>query len=273
MKDYYKILQVTKSSTEAEIRKNYRKLAMRYHPDQNPDSPEAEEKFKEIAEAYGVLTDPSKRRQYNRHRTSGKGDFTATEGSEGFSFNQEDVLRDLFRDPRFQHMFRGLLREFQRSGFRSSSNFVSKSFFNGKGGFLLGGIFLFGSMAGPMISKAARKTISGNSSLLRSVTDTVGSLLKSGQQTKDPKSVPNPEIKKQLKHFDTTYHTPLSVWELERGKTIQVVVYSDSGEQTLKVTIPPGSRAGQKLRIKGKGRLSPYGRGDLYLNLVRHETN
>jgi len=269
MKDYYKILQVTKSSTEEEIRKNYRNLAMRYHPDRNPDSPEAEEKFKEIAEAYGVLTDATKRRQYNRHRASGRTNSTTTAGSAGFSFNQEDILRDLFRDPRFQHMFRGLLQEFQRSGFRSSSNFVRKSFFNGKGGIFFGGIFLFGSMAGPMISKVARKTISSNSSLLKSVTDSVGSLLKSGQQGKDSKNVPNPEINKQLKHYDTTYHTPLSVKELERGKTIQVVVYGDSGEQTLKVTIPPGSRAGQKLRIKGRGRLSPYGRGDLYLNLVQ----
>lgn len=273
MKDYYKILQVTKSSTTDEIRKNYRKLAMRYHPDRNPDSPEAEEKFKEIAEAYGILTDPSKKRQYNRHRTRGKGDFTGSDESAGFSFNQEDILRDLFKDPRFQHMFRGLLHEFQRSGFRYSSNFVRKSFFNGKGGIFFGGIFLFGSMAGPMISRAAKKTISGNSSLLKSVTGTVGSILRSGQQEKESQNAPNPEVRKQLKHYDTTYHTPLSVWELEQGKTIQVVVYGDSGEQTLKVTIPPGSRDGQKLRIRGRGRLSPYGRGDLYLNLVQDETS
>lgn len=58
MKDYYKILELTSKCTEDEIRKNYRKLAMRYHPDRNPDDPAAEEKFKEVAEAYGVLTDP-----------------------------------------------------------------------------------------------------------------------------------------------------------------------------------------------------------------------
>jgi len=82
MKDYYKILKVTKSSTEDEIRKNYRKLAMQYHPDRNPDSPEAEEKFKEVAEAYGVLTDPVKRRRYNRSRASGKGDFSSANGTD-----------------------------------------------------------------------------------------------------------------------------------------------------------------------------------------------
>ena len=58
MKDYYRILGVCQSSEEDEIRKNYRKLAMQYHPDRNPDVADAEEKFKELAEAYGVLTDP-----------------------------------------------------------------------------------------------------------------------------------------------------------------------------------------------------------------------
>ena len=71
MKDYYKILELTPKCTEDEIRKNYRKLAMRYHPDRNPDDPAAEEKFKEVAEAYGVLTDPKKRREYNLCRASG----------------------------------------------------------------------------------------------------------------------------------------------------------------------------------------------------------
>ena len=273
MKDYYKILQVTKSSTEDEIRKNYRKLAMQYHPDRNPDSPEAEEKFKEVAEAYGVLTDPVKRRQYNRSRASGKGDFSGANGTDGFSYSQEDILRDLFRDPRFQRMFRGLLHEFQRSGFRSSSNFVKKSFFNGKGGVFFGGIFLFGSLAGPMISKAARKTISGDSSLLKSVGSTVGSMLRSGQQKSGATKNQNPEIRKQQKQYDTTYHTPLTSEELKLGKTIQVVVYGDTGEQTLRVKIPPGSAVGRKLRLKGKGRPGPYGRGDLYLNLVHQDTN
>jgi len=271
MKDYYTILQVTKSSTEDEIRKNYRRLAMRYHPDRNPDSPEAEEKFKEVAEAYGVLTDPVKRRQYNRMRARGKRSSPGADGSEDFSYSQEDILRDLFRDPRFQHMFRGLLHEFQRSGFRSSSNFIRKSFFNGKGGIFLGGIFFVGSLAGPMISKATRKTLSGNSSLLKSVTSSVGSMLKLRPQKDTPRNVQNREIRKKLYHYDTTYHTPLTTEELEQGKTIQIVVYADSGEQTLKVKIPAGSRNGQKLRIRGKGRSGPYGRGDLFLNLVQQD--
>jgi len=78
-------------------------------------------------------------------------------------------------------------------------------------------------------------------------------------------------MKEQSQQYNTTYHTPLTAKEMERGKTIHVVIYTDMGEQTLKVTIPPGSKDGQKLRIKNKGRQGPDGRGDLYLNLVQQE--
>ena len=62
-RDYYEILGVNKNSDKAEMKRAYRKLAMQYHPDQNPDDKEAEEKFKEINEAYQVLSDPDKRAQ------------------------------------------------------------------------------------------------------------------------------------------------------------------------------------------------------------------
>ncbi len=268
MKDYYKILHVTKSSTDDEIRKNYRKLAMQYHPDRNPDDLQAEEKFKEVAEAYGVLTDEVKRREYDRLRVNGKNAFPGTGSSEGFSYSQEDILQDLFKDPRFQHMFKGLLHEFQRSGFRANSTFIKNSFFRGKKTIFFGGVFLFGSLAKPVLSKVAKKGLSGNRSLLKSVGTTVGSLLGLGQQqSNEPQTRTPPPT--QLKEFDTTYHTPLTGDELKHGKTIQVVVYGDRGEQTLKVKIPPASREGQRLRIRGKGRSGPLGRGDLYLNLVK----
>jgi curved DNA-binding protein len=273
MKDYYTILGVTKTSGEEEIRKSYRKLAMRYHPDRNPDDPAAEEKFKEVAEAYGVLTDPVKRREYDGCRAGGT-PFSGSRatGSEGFTYSQEDILRDLFRDPRFQQMFTGLLREFQRSGFRHNSQFVRKSFFGGRGGLFFGGIFLIGSLAGPLLGGAARKSLSGRPSVLKSVGHAVGSLLgmgkgKSGQH---PKTIDSRHP--HAAEFDTTYHTPLTDRELRLGKTIQVLVYGENGEQTLKVSIPPGSKDGQKLRIRGKGRPGPLGRGDLYLRLVRKDS-
>ena len=65
-KDFYEILGVSKSSTPDEIKKAYRKVAMQYHPDRNPGDKAAEEKFKEAAEAYEILSDADKRAQYDR---------------------------------------------------------------------------------------------------------------------------------------------------------------------------------------------------------------
>jgi curved DNA-binding protein len=267
MKDYYKILGVTRTSSPEEIRKSYRKMAMLHHPDRNPDDPVAEEKFKEIAEAYGVLTDPAKRRQYDTCQASG-GDFSRSQGG-GFTYSQEDILRDLFKDPQFQQMFSGLLREFQRSGFRHSSTFIKRSFFGGKGGIFLGGIFLIGSLAGPLLAGAAKKHLGGRPSILKSIGNAFGSLLGTGEKHQgEVKRRPTPI---QQRGLDTTYHTPLTSSELRHGKTVQILVYGEQGEQTLRVTIPPGSRDGQRLRLRGKGRLGPSGRGDLFLHLVRKD--
>ncbi|MCW5206075.1 DnaJ domain-containing protein [Desulfobulbus sp. F5] len=82
--EYYKILGVEKSATADEIKKSYRKLALKYHPDKNPDNKEAEAKFKEINEAYAVLSDEKKRKEYD------------TYGSAGFQqrYSQEDIFRN-----------------------------------------------------------------------------------------------------------------------------------------------------------------------------------
>ena len=66
-RDYYEVLGVSKSATADELKKAYRKLAIKYHPDKNPDNKEAEEKFKEAAEAYDVLSNPEKRQRYDTY--------------------------------------------------------------------------------------------------------------------------------------------------------------------------------------------------------------
>jgi len=84
MKDYYSVLGLKKGVSDDEIKKSYRKLAMKYHPDRNEGDSNAESKFKDISEAYAVLSDKKKRREYDQF------------GSEGFhqKFSQEDIFRD-----------------------------------------------------------------------------------------------------------------------------------------------------------------------------------
>ncbi len=65
-RDYYEVLEVSKGATQEEIKKAYRKMALKYHPDKNPDDHTAEDKFKEAAEAYEILSDPQKRSRYDQ---------------------------------------------------------------------------------------------------------------------------------------------------------------------------------------------------------------
>lgn len=114
-KDYYKILGINKNASEEEIKKSYRKLAMKYHPDHTKGNKEAEEKFKKISEAYAVLSDKEKRKQYDMFGSNG--------------FHQRYSQEDIFKGFDFSNIF----KEF---------GFGGANFFSGKRG---GASFSFGS--------------------------------------------------------------------------------------------------------------------------------
>jgi molecular chaperone DnaJ len=115
-RDYYEVLEVTRAAGEDELKKSYRRLAIQYHPDRNPGDKAAEERFKEINEAYQILSDPERRAQYDRF---GHAAFQGPQGSGGFGgfdFSQgfEDVFSDIFGD--FFGTGRGRSRSRSRRG-------------------------------------------------------------------------------------------------------------------------------------------------------------
>src|SRR5829696_7450579 len=100
-RDYYEILSVSRTATDAEIKRAYRSLAVQHHPDKNPGNAEAEEKFKEAAEAYAVLSDSQKRAAYDRFGHQGVGS-----GSAGFDPGFSNI-EDIFEVFGFGDMFGG----------------------------------------------------------------------------------------------------------------------------------------------------------------------
>ncbi|MDE6025046.1 MAG: molecular chaperone DnaJ [Lachnospiraceae bacterium] len=111
-RDYYEVLGVTKGVTDAELKKAYRKVAKKYHPDTNPGDLEAEEKFKEAAEAYAVLSDPEKRSKYDQFGHAAFEQGGGPGGFGGFDFaDMGDIFGDIFGD-----MFGGGSRHRQSNG-------------------------------------------------------------------------------------------------------------------------------------------------------------
>ncbi|MEO6905781.1 MAG: DnaJ domain-containing protein, partial [Ginsengibacter sp.] len=109
-RDFYEILGVNKNSTAEEIKKAYRKVAMQFHPDRNPGDRTAEDKFKEAAEAYEVLSDSDKRAQYDRFGHNAFGPGRGGGGFSGQGMNMDDIFSqfgDIFGDDMFGSFFSG----------------------------------------------------------------------------------------------------------------------------------------------------------------------
>jgi len=144
-KDYYEILGVKKDADQKTIKKAYRKLALKWHPDKNPDNPEeAEAKFKEIGEAYEVLKDPKKRKTYD----NGGIDAVFTDFGDIFEhFNAHNFFDGIFaNDPFFQQHFGG--SAFSSSSSQSNGHNHPFGAFGGFGGGLGGGFGGFGGLGG-----------------------------------------------------------------------------------------------------------------------------
>jgi molecular chaperone DnaJ len=120
-RDYYEVLGVGKNATAEEIKKSYRKVAMQFHPDRNPGDKSAEEKFKEAAEAYEILSDTDKKAQYDRYGHAGVSG-NGRGGYSGGGMNMEDIFSqfgDIFGDDLFGNIFGGGGRARSGGGSRS----------------------------------------------------------------------------------------------------------------------------------------------------------
>ena len=267
-KDYYAILKVSyESSTEEDIKKSFRKLALELHPDHNPNDPQSEERFKNVTEAYGVLSDPLKKKEYDRFRAdhlSGR-----TTGSSDFRYSQEDIFSSMFRGENAREIFEELNREFNRSGVRSGNPFFQSLFFGGAMGGL-GKILRF--IPGPI----------GKIGTVLNIAQVVGSFAlnkmnqqKQGQsgQTVPPKPE-NPMMNgikgmfgKQETSLDMGFYLSIPPSDALKG-TRKKISYQVSGKtEQLMVRIPPNFPSGGKLRIKDKGKIYDDKRGDLIISI------
>ena len=268
MKDYYKILEVDQDASEEQIRKGYRRLAFKYHPDRNPGDLSAEERFKEIAEAYGVLTDPVKRNEYDKGLRVGPQERVA---GQGFPYSQEEIFQDLFRDPRFRRVFQDLFGEFERAGFRFDQRFFDKVFFGGRGVFF-GGIFVWGPFGSGRMKIGRQRQRSNLEThqtqqvkppgFLKQLGQKIGRLLLGGQ-----KVLSHETQEVTVRPQDLTYNLALPSEEAQRGTWVTIAIDRGQGNERLKVRIPPGTRSGTRLRLTGKGRHHPPENGDLYLTV------
>ncbi len=272
-KDYYEILGVPRTASQEEIKRAFRKLAMKYHPDRNPGNKEAEAKFKEINEAHEVLSDAEKRKQYDRFGSGmphGEGfgpSFTWGEGA-----SSTDDRADLFGSDRFGSFGDFFDRFF--SGRRSSRAGES---------FRAGGQDVEAEL--PLTLEEAHRggtrslTLEGPERKVIEVTVPAGvrdgSVLRlpsQGQAGSDGspgdlrlrvRLLPHPRFRR-LGDDDLQTDLPVAPWEAVLGARVPVTTLDGSVD----LTIPPGSQGGQRLRLRGQGLRRRDGkRGDLFVRL------
>lgn len=303
-KDYYKTLGVSKNASQDEIKKAYRKLANKYHPDKNPNDKRSEDKFKEIGEAYEVLGDPEKRKKYDRlganwkqYEQAGYGEeggfdwsrFGGRSGRSGSGFHFEGDLNDMgdmfgggsgFSD--FFKAFFGDMGSSRAGGFGSQNDFGAgttfgssrKTGFRGQDYQTEMEISLYEAYHGT----TRILNVDGNKLRVKVKPGTYdGQELRiKGKGGKGYKDGEPGDIYIKIKvardnHFtvkgnDLVKELPVDLYTAVLGGKVQVETF----EGKVNLTIPKGAQSGKTLRLKGKG-MPVYGKsgshGDMFIKL------
>lgn len=277
-KDFYKILGVSKDVTPEELKKVYRKLARKYHPDNNPGDAAAEAKFKEITEAHSVLSDPSERAEYDQIRAMGSGArFTAGGGGAG-GFN--DAFSGMFNNGRggFSYSTQG------GAGFEDilGGMFGNGSFGSSSGGFRGWGGPTKGQDIVSQVLVDFFEAIHGDTMTLQmptgnSVKVKIPAGVADGQKIRlRGKGHPSPDggeagdvvlTVNVGKHpvyerdgLNIRLIVPVTFTEAVFGATIEVPTPEG---QPVKLKVAPGTPSGRVLRVKGRGVKTAKGTGDL----------
>ncbi|MFZ3192431.1 MAG: molecular chaperone DnaJ [Moraxellaceae bacterium] len=259
-RDYYEVLGVAKGTSEDDIKKAYRKLAMKYHPDRNPDDPTAEDKFKEASEAYEVLSDAQKRAAYDRmgHAAFEGGRSAGGGGFGGFGGGGGD----------FQDIFSQFSDIFGRQGGGGGQQSRQRR----------------GADLRYVMELTLEEAVRG---VKKTVTFTAPASCEAcdGKGSKNPENVQTcptcrgaGQIRMQQGFFSVNQSCPTCHG---RGKVIKdpCNVCHGSGvtdrSRTLEVSIPAGVDSGQRVRITGEGEAGGAGaqNGDLYVEVVVREHN
>lgn len=258
-RDYYEILGISKDAKKAEIKKAYRKLALKYHPDKNPDK-EAEEKFKEISEAYAVLYDDEKRRLYDQYGHAG--------------IDQHYSYEDIFRGADFSDIFRGMGFDFDfgfddiferffghRTGFKRRSSMRSR-----------------GADLRYDIEISLEDAYHGLESTIhvpRSETCNIchGSGVSPGSQPKSCSQCNGTGQMRQSRR--TAFGMFTQITTCSRCQGSGTIIENPCSEcigkgivqktRNIELKIPRGLDDGSQLRLAGEGEAGPGGTGDLYI--------
>lgn len=271
-KDFYKVLGVSKDASESEIKKTYRSLARKFHPDSNPGDASAEARFKEISEAYSVLSDSQQRAEYDQIRAMQAGGprFTAGGGPGGF----EDV---------FGGMFGGMPRQGQSADF---GDLFSGLFGGGQGGFSGYREPTKGRDVVSRVTLDLPTAIKGTEVSLegpggKKITARVPAGVKDGQKIRiRGKGHPSPDGGKPGDVIITVgvpkhpifaregdhlrVEVPITFGEATLGATIEVPTIDG---EVVKVKVPAGTPGGKVLRVKGRGVRAGAALGDLLVEL------